>query len=288
MKSSSGGGKPHASHLGMHLAGVGSFITFRSYKLAGRLIIWKAREHRRGLLRAARALEYLPVPLWQTRRYNQAMGSTFAVGAFLFIVGGVLSLLPHPSSSLAAWTNLIFFLGSIPFTLAAYMQHFQAANATRFTVEPCQISKRAPLSFIGCRPHDLGWLSTLTQFLGTLAFNVSTLGAVQIASPWSMLDWVVWLPDMLGSVLFLISAYLAFMESNHAVWQWRPKELAWQIVFVNLVGCIAFMVAACTAYVPKVGQVAWVVAFSNAQLLVGALCFFVGALLSVRESRAAD
>ena len=288
MNSSPDASNPQAHHLGMHLAGVGSFITFRSYKQAGRLIIWKAREQRKGLLRVARALEHLPVPLWQTRRYNQAMGATFAVGAFLFIVGSVLALLPDPSSALTAWTNLIFFLGSIPFTLAAYMQHFQAANTSKFTVAPSEHPVRAPIRLLGWEPHELGWLSTLTQFLGTLAFNVSTLGAVQIANPWSLLDCVVWMPDMVGSVLFLVSAYLAFMEANHALWKWHPKELTWQIVFVNLVGCIAFMAAACTAYVPEAGQVQWVVAFSNGQLLIGAACFFIGALLSIRESRAAD
>ena len=280
--------KPHAGRLGMHLAGVGSFITFRSYKLAGRLIVWKAREQRKGLLRAARALEHLPVPLWQTRRYNQAMGSTFAAGSFMFVVGSLLALWPNSTSTLTAWTNLLFFFGSIPFTLAAYMQHFQAANVSRFTVDPVEHSTHVPIRFLGWQPHDLGWLSTLTQFLGTLAFNVSTLDAVQIAGPWSLLDWVVWMPDMVGSALFLVSAYLAFMEANHAMWKWRPKDLTWQIVFVNLVGCIAFMVAACTAYVPATGQATWVVALSNGQLLVGAACFFVGALLSIRESRAAD
>ena len=288
MNSSSDMPKGHASRLRMHLAGVGSFITFRSYKLAGRLIVWKAREQRKGLLRAARALEHLPVPLWQTRRYNQAMGSTFALGAFLFVVGSMLALLPRLSSSLVALTNLIFFFGSIPFTLAAYMQHFQAANTSRFAVDPSEHPTRAPIQFLGWLPHDLGWLSTLTQFLGTLAFNVSTLGAVKIANPWSLIDWVVWLPDMVGSVLFLVSAYLAFMEANHALWQWKPKELTWQIVFVNLVGCIAFMGAACTAYVPATQPVSWIVAVSNGQLLVGAACFLAGALLSIRESRTAD
>jgi len=280
--------KSNAHRLGMHLAGVGSFITYRSYKLAGRLIVWKAREQRKGLLRAARALEHLPAPLWQTRRYNQAMCSTFAVGSLLFIVGSALSLWQNPSSTLTTWTNLIFFFGSIPFTLAAYMQHFQAANASRFTLNPSESPTHMPMRFIGWQPHELGWLSTLTQFLGTLAFNVSTLGAVQITAPWSLLDGVVWMPEMLGSALFLVSAYLAFIEANHAMWQWHPKDLTWQIVFVNLVGCITFMAAACTAYVPATGPITWVVALSNAQLLVGATCFLVGALLSIRESRTAD
>lgn len=272
---------------GMFLAGLGPFITFRRYKLAGRLIIWKAREHRKGLMRAARAVDHLPVRLWQTRSYNQWMGATFALGSFLFMMGSLLTLLPHPSWVLKDWANHIFFWGSIPFTLAAYMQHFQAANATHFSLTPCDHVSLAPISFLGWQPHELGWLSTLAQLVGTLAFNISTFAAINNTVPWNLVDRTVWIPDMLGSALFLVSAYLAFIEVNPRFWKWRPTDLAWRIVFVNLVGCIAFMVSACTSYVPSHGQIPWVALFSNVQLLLGAVCFLIGALLTIRESRSA-
>lgn len=271
----------------MHLAGVGPFITFRSYQLAGRKIIWRAREQRKGLLRAARALEHLPVPFWQTRFYNRQMGAAFAIGSSLFILGSLICFVPDASAELTALANIIFFLGSIPFTVAAYMQHFQAANAEPFSRDP---EKQAPIKdirLIGWKPHDLGWLSTLTQFIGTLAFNVSTLGGVKITNSWVLEDAVVWVPDMIGSILFLISAYLAFIEANHSLWRWNPKDLSWQIVFVNLVGCIAFMLSACTAYVLPDGPKHWVSLYSNGHLLAGAVCFLIGALLTIRESRAA-
>lgn len=280
----------HRSTLhGILQAGAGPFITFRSYQLAaGRRIIWKAREHRKGLLRAARAMEHLPVPLWKSRGYNRLMGGTFAVGSALFILGSVLSMLPQASAALLAWANVIFFMGSIPFTLAAYMQHFQAANTSSFTPDPEGQARHTRIQLLGWQPRDAGWLSTLTQFLGTLAFNVSTLSAAKLGSLWYLQDLLVWAPDMLGSVLFLVSAYLAFVEANHSFWRWRLKDLDWQIVFVNLVGCIAFMIAACTAFVPQQGQSSAVALFSNAQLMLGAVCFLIGALLAVREAKAAD
>jgi len=208
---------------------------------------------------------------------------------FLFIVGSLLSFLPQASPKLAAWANLIFFLGSIPFTVAAYMQHFQAANAAFFSLDPAKPQPTtASMKLLGWRPRDIGWVSTFTQFLGTLAFNISTLGAIEIINPWYLQDAIVWLPDVLGSMLFLLSAYLAFVEANHAAWCWKPVNIAWQIVFVNLIGCIAFMVAACTDYVPLHGPTPWVAWLSNFQLLIGATCFLIGALLSIRESQAAD
>lgn len=56
----------------------------------------------------------------------------FAIGSLLFIFGSALSLAP---SLARAWSvearaiNATFFAGSIPFTTAAYLQLFQAANA---------------------------------------------------------------------------------------------------------------------------------------------------------------
>lgn len=270
-------------------AGVGSFITFRSYpSVAGQRIVWKSREHRKGLLRISRALENLPVPLWETRGYNQLMGATFALGAALFILGGMLGMLPNAGPLLLAWANVVCFLGSIPFTLAAYMQHFQAANAGGFSADPAAQGQHPGIRLLGWKPRDAGWISTLTQFAGTLAFNISTWSAVAITHPWYLEDLFVWGPDMTGSVLFLVSAYLAFVEANHSVWRWRPADLDWQIVFVNLVGCIAFMVAACTAFIPLHGQTQGLALFSSAQLSLGAACFLIGALLSIRESKAAD
>ena len=48
---------------------------------------------------------------------------------------------------------------------------------------------------------------------------------------------------MIGSVMFLASGYLAFIEVGHKYWSWRPRDLAWQIGFINLLGCIFFMIA---------------------------------------------
>ena len=67
------------------------------------------------------------------RHLNRRIGLLFAFGASLFMLGGILSLLPALAAHLsleASSLNIIFFAGSIPFTTAAYLQLFQAANAT--------------------------------------------------------------------------------------------------------------------------------------------------------------
>lgn len=271
----------------VHQSGPWPFVTLRRYRHEGRSLIWRARQHRKGLQHEARGLDPAHAPFWQTERYNWLTGAIFAVGAFLFMTGCVLTLIgqirgvPDPTQ-----INVAFFLGSIPFTTAGYLQHFQAANAGPFAPgRPESVISCGRIALIGWHPESPGWLSTLTQFVGTVAFNVNTFDAIHDPSGWRMQDLDIWLPGMIGSILFLVSGYLAFMEAGHAYWSWQPKELAWWIVFVNLVGCIAFMTAAILAYVPRGADPDWIPVVGNLHLWFGALCFFVGAILLMCESR---
>jgi len=270
----------------VHSSGPWPFVTLHRYRVGGRRFVWRARQHRKGLDPNARGLEAASAPVWQTPVYNWLTGALFAVGALLFMAGSAGTLaragLGWPSGGLI---NLVFFLGSIPFTIAGYLQLFQAANAPLFV--PGQPPRVRPITLLGWRPADPGWLSTFSQFVGTVAFNVNTFDAMPPPADWYAQDLAIWLPGLIGSVLFLLSGYLAFIEAGHAHWSWHPRDLAWRIVFVNLLGCVAFMVAGVLAYVPRAPAPHWLPALANTSLLAGAFCFLVGALLLMRESRSA-
>ena len=260
------------------------FVTRYGYTEGGRRIVWLAREHRKGLDRGGDR-SGPELPLWQRPGYNWSVGAFFAVGSLLFMLGSVFSLIPRAMAPSGFAINVVFFLGSIPFTIAGYLQHFQSANAPGFATAGGAARSDGAMALVGWRPRDLGWLSTFTQFIGTLAFNVSTLNAILVSSGPRLQDIAVWTPDMVGSVMFLVSGYLAYIESSHGYWSWKPRNLAWQIVFVNLIGCIAFMTSGILSYVPQGPESAWITAVANTHLLIGGFCFFVGAVLSMRESR---
>lgn len=264
--------------------GAWPFITRLSYGEAGRESVRLARQHRRGL---GRPDEGTDPPFWQSPGYNWWTGAFFAVGSFLFMLGSVFALMPPAAAPASFVTNIVFFLGSVPFTIAAYLQLFQAANAPDFIVARQMGRPGGAIAGIGWRPGNLGWLSSFTQFIGTIAFNASTLNAILVSSGARVQDIAVWAPDMVGSVMFLVSGYLAFIETSHGYWSWKPRDLAWQIVFVNLLGCIFFMTAGIFAYVPGGPEAGWISEVANGHLLLGALGFFIGAVLSMHESRLA-
>lgn len=259
--------------------GAGPFITLQHLSLAQGVQIWQARDHRKGLGPPPATAH----PIWRTHAYNTVMAAGFAVGSMLFITGAYLSLAPDQAQALALNlpnVNLIFFFGSIFFTLAAYLQLSQAAHAEPHPGTPNPAHQ--PTLF-GWRPRDPGWLASATQFVGTLLFNANTFDAM-LGGGWLRQDLLVWGPDMAGSILFLISGYLTVIETCHSWFNWRPRSLAWWIVMINLLGCIAFMGSAIFAFVPPAGALPSTVALSIGLTFVGAVGFLVGALLSILES----
>ena len=260
-------------------SGAGPFVTLRHLTLADGSLIWRARHHRKGL-----GTQHSGGSVWQSRGINILMALGFAVGALLFVAGAVLSLWPGLTKALALSeyeANFIYFAGSLFFTAAAYLQLLQAANAPPW---PGAAGGQSHITLLGWRPDDPGWLASAVQFAGTLLFNANTYDAMHGGGGGLGQDLTIWGPDIVGSALFLIAGYLALIETCHSCWAWRPRELAWWIVMVNFLGCIAFMASACLAFVPPGGIVASIVIISTGFTLVGSLGFLTGALLSVPES----
>jgi len=250
----------------------------------GERIILHSRHHRKGL-HAATLDARLLRGLWMPGQLNWWIGSVFALGALLFMVGSILVLAPELASAWSLDTdavNMIFFAGSIPFTTAAYLQLFQVANAGEFSAQLNSTPGRRLI--FGWRPHQIGWLSCALQFAGTLLFNINTFDAMLPGLTWLQQDLEIWVPNFTGSVLFLASGHLAFTETCHAHWAWKPGSLSWWVTFINYLGCVAFMISAVFAFVPPWAPHFDVVTISVLFTLIGAVCFLVGSLLMLPET----
>lgn len=255
----------------------------------GSLHHWSSRAHRKHIATKADPGTWINISswLWAPGQLNWWIGIIFAVGASLFAAGCVLSLVPALPPQLGFTpmeVNAVFFAGSIPFTTAAYLQLFQAANTPNLDAAA---STPAARKFFGWRPLDIGWLSCALQFPGTLLFNINTFDAMAPGLDWQRQDLDIWVPNILGSLLFLASGYLAFAETCHRHLAWRPGDLSWWITFINLLGCIGFMIAAVFAFVPQAGAGGTWVWLSLVFTLQGAVCFLLGSLLMLPEGAAA-
>jgi len=193
------------------------------------------------------------------------MGWLFVVGSACFAAGVPLSQAQSLAPTVAA---AIFFIGSIFFTSASSVQMRLAWVAMR------------PRALLNLRDYD--WSSAAVQWVGTLFFNVTTLAAlIQVAGTKPVSDQVVWRPDAVGSVLFLVSSAVALTPESRKARHEHVRGRSWAIAALNMVGSVFFGISAVGAYVvPDTDEVlnsAW----ANGGTFLGAVCFLVGALLVI-------
>lgn len=167
--------------------------------------------------------------------------------------------------------GVVFFAGSVFFTLAAGLELREGTvrRGRRFGRDP-------------------SWWSAAVQFAGTLLFNVSTFDAMQDGLSTQQEDRLIWAPDLYGSACFLVSGALAYRVTTGP--SLRPARLNrdWTTAAVNLLGCVLFGVSAVASYVvPSSGSILDLAA-SNWTTALGALCFFIGALLILPRRHAED
>lgn len=188
----------------------------------------------------------------------------FAAGSMCFLVAPMpwFLQLVGPQAD-----GAVFFVGSLLFTSAASVQWLT-------TVDVGTSGRR-----FAWQPRRLNWWSSGLQLVGTVAFNVTTFLALSTAIDEPSYDRLVWRPDAVGSIFFLASGYLAYVQVSGDVLRRPPRTKDGGIATVNLLGCLAFGVSAVAAYVVPGTDSEVDVAIANAATSAGALGFFTGAVL---------
>jgi hypothetical protein len=203
---------------------------------------------------------------WAPRRPAWRIAVLFSIGSICFLLGP----LPGFASLVGATADgVVFFVGSIFFTSAALLQYREAANADLAPGE------RKRLFRVGSSRTD--WWAALVQLVGTVYFNVDTYRALQTSIDVDKVDRLIWTPDAIGSICFLVSGMLSFWEVRRA----PRRSLDWRIGVINLLGCILFGISAIATYVvPSTGDIL-ALAAANWTTSLGALCFLIGAVLLI-------
>lgn len=250
--------------------GFGPFITRVRYRLAdGTTRVWQSRDHRKGLDRPG-----VPRRTWW-------IAVLFCIGSTCFTVG---PLPAYESWVGPRWVGLTFFVGSVFFTSASYLCFVEASNAPNAVVDDPDRRHRGPFRLISWRPRSIDWWSTGVQLVGTVYFNVMTFLAMYDGWDATQANRLVWRPDAVGSICFLVASYLAWAEVCHSAGRLRFGDVSWWIVVLNLFGSVFFGVSAIGAYTLSSGDLVseWL---DNAGTVAGGVCFFVPAALLIPEAR---
>src|SRR3954452_1182817 len=179
-------------------------------------------------------------------RLIAAIGSLFAMCSACFALGSVPAYVDAVGGVADAVT---FFVGSILFTAASWLQLVQSQSPAITGVDRAQQHHRHPVRLWAWLPHDRGWCAAVTQFPGTLFFNISTFAALSHNATVQEVDRHVWRPDIFGSTLFLVASGLAILALGRGLFGWQPASLDWWIAWVNMLGSILFMWSAIASHV---------------------------------------
>jgi hypothetical protein len=234
---------------------------------------------------AIRAVRIDWLRFWAPKRLGWWVAVSFMIGSALFAIGGAQAT--WPDSRMLRWIDpgevgWIFFVGSLFFTAAAYLQFVEALNNEVADRAGSDAVSGRRCRFFGWEPHNLGFMASLVQLVGTVLFNFDTADALVAGLGWEGEDLLVWTPDMTGSICFFIASEFAVMEFSHHYWSFRPASVSWWIVVINLFGSIFFQVSAVTSFLePGSTMVSpWL---ANLGTFIDAVCFLIGAYLLIPE-----
>jgi hypothetical protein len=185
---------------------------------------------------------------------TRLMGGLFAVGATGFVVG--------PLDVYTRWVGppadaLTFFAASILFTGGGLAQ-------ARLAYPERQQADRA---------GALAWRGAWIQLIGTLLFNLMTFEAISPPSSAVRYDALVWAPDALGSVCFLISGILLYLSAPPEGWRPSRRAPGWWEPPTNLLGCALFGVSAVAGLATTSASQLLDTSADNWTTTFGAICF---------------
>ncbi|WP_421733974.1 hypothetical protein [Cellulomonas sp.] len=256
----------------LRVRGPAGFVTHATLvRPDGSEVEWSSRRHRKGL-----GLRGAVVGGGPASALSWWIGGLFALGSVCFALGSVPLYFDQVAPATVAAT---FFVGSIFFTSAAYLQFHETLRA------PTGVLAGSP------RPRLLAWSSrridawaVLVQLVGTVFFNLSTFAATRADLTLAQERHLVWAPDVGGSICFLVASWLAYAEVNRGILPRSDRSVGWGIAALNLLGSVAFGVAAVAArYLRSTGELANL-PLVNLGTFLGAVCFLVGAVLLPVES----
>jgi hypothetical protein len=208
-------------------------------------------------------------------RINAVAATAFVIGGSLFCLGALLAQAHVGGPRLAA---AVFMVGGIFFTTGGYASVLQVANAPR-EAGPDGVVRAAPWRWWSTEPGRLDWASAVALFVGTLYFGASLAAALLGDLTTAQIHRLVWSPEFVGCVLFLLSGHLALTEMHRDRPRGRRADLGWWIVVVNQLGSILFMAAAVAAFVRPATGDELAVGIANWATFAGAACFAVAGLM---------
>lgn len=203
-------------------------------------------------------------------RVNRVAAVAFVVGGGLFALGAYFA---QQDTVALRGVNITYLVGGVFFSTGGYASVLLEVNR--------EVRPGSPMRWWGWQARDTGWLSATILFVGTLSFAISLVAAFAEGLTPRQSNGLIWLPDMIGCVCFLVSGHLALREAGGGAITLRPRDRGWQVAAANQVGSWLFFLAGLAAFVRPATSEVVDAGIVNWGTFTGALCFAVAGLEQV-------
>lgn len=199
---------------------------------------------------------------------NAVAATAFVIGGSLFCIGALVAQADVGGPRLAA---AVFMAGGVFFTTGGYTSVVLVANGG------------GQWRWWSTEPGNLEWGSAVALLVGTLYFGASLLAALIGDLTTAQEHRLVWSPELIGCVLFLVSGHLALLQLRRERRRGRGADRGWWIAVVNQVGSALFMAAAIAAFVRPTTGDELAVGIANWSTFAGAGCFAAAGVMQEFE-----
>ncbi|GJD09589.1 hypothetical protein Gasu2_38340 [Galdieria sulphuraria] len=196
-----------------------------------------------------------------------------------------------------------FFGGAMFYLVGAYANFLEVINAP--DVHPVEddieslrkaaerYRRRHKYRWFGWYPYRIDYLASLIQLIGAGLYSINCFvgnGSTAFTLSFWETEFLYWLPDTLGSICFVVSEYMFYVEYSHGWWCWNPKDVSFWAVFLNVWGAVGFLLDGGFGFgsyaFPPDSVYAYIA--TNLTLLIGCICFLIGSFLLIVEQSGPD
>ncbi|GJQ09339.1 hypothetical protein GpartN1_g1130.t1 [Galdieria partita] len=293
------------------IRGARHFVTEIEYEIDNKKYTWNSRAHRKQLY--MRHVGYFKDYKFQWKYWLRKLkkisvwvGILFTIGSAIFVTSTALEYSMAIYQSYVLFQIFIgwpFFGGAMFYLVGAYANFLEVINAP--DVHPIEgdieslrraaerYRRRHKYKWFGWYPYRIDYLASLIQLIGAALYSINCFvgnGNTAFTLNFWETEFLYWLPDTLGSICFVVSEYMFYVEYSHGWWCWNPKDVSFWAVFLNVWGAVGFLLDGGFGFGSYAFPADSVYAYiaTDLSLLIGCICFLIGSFLLIVEQSGPD
>ncbi len=218
---------------------------------------------------------------WAPRDGGWWVAFPFSVGSVLFILGAVMPALEFIPDSV---TTVTFFLGSSLYLLGATAQVVGEFIRSRRARRLAGGDRADTAPDTGLHRTAVALSGGVVQGVGAVLFQTNLTAAFAQDLTIAQQEVLLWAPDLVGSVLFLVSSSI-FFRLNRPIQGREEEGQDRTLALLNMVGSSFFILSALGAYVSPISGSEIYPFVANLGTLIGAGFFLVSSIPGLPHAR---